>query len=355
MDNLIIGSGFSSMCCHSLLSKNNVKIISPYGKDWDYLSDLNSRRNLSINKHLKIKSKSLGTVNYKLPKNIYLHDRFSGGGNSEIWGGFFDTTDFTSDQLIKLSMNGIKFVQLSRNFGVTSNIDGIVQLQCSNHEIIKSSNFIKPDINGFVIQISNLNDKKKLVKYVQIDSKHFETKEIEVERVIISCGVIQTIDLLLRSNIIKPDDILSLEENAYSLSISLGEKDQPKENGCVISYKFNRALSHYLGISSKLLKNFNPIPLLRIHQHFKNQKRKLFLKVHDLNNIYFKDLITQKDDENIKFGDSIHYCNLHINNIKINDIMNKYNNIQGVGMSFVSQNNPGPISNRIYSDCLTKI
>ncbi len=355
MDNIIIGSGFSSMCSRLLSSADNLKIISPYGKDWNFPSDLYSRHNLSINKRLKIKSNSLGTVNYKLPKNIYLHYRFLGGGNSEIWGGFFDTTDFTSTQLNKLSLIGIKFVKLDRNFGVTSNIDGIVQLQCSNHEIIKSSNFIKPDINGFVLQIRNLNDKKKIVKYVHNDSKKFEIKEIEVDRVIISCGVIQTIDLLLRSNIIKPNDMLSLEENAYSLSISLGEKYQKSENDCTISYKFNKAVSHYFGITSKFLHNLNPVPILRINQHFKNQKRKLFLRVHDGNNIYFEDLVAEREDFRKKFGDSIHYCNLHINNIKINDIMKKYNNIQGVGMSFVSQDKPGPISNIIYSDCLTKI
>ena len=355
MDNLIIGSGFSSLCCRLGLSTENLITISPFGQNWDHYADLSSRQNLSINKRLRKKSNSFGTVNYKLPKNIYLHDRFLRGGNSEIWGGFFDTTHFTTEQLNKLSANGIKLKKLDKNFGVTSNLDGIVQLQCSNREIINSSNFIKSDIDGFVLEIQKLNDNKKRVKYVLNDGKTFQIKEIEVDRVILACGVIQTIDLLIRSNIIKPNDTLSLEENAYSLSISLGDKSYMSDDECIISYKFNRALAHYFGISSKILYHFNPVPVIRINQHFRKQKRKLLLKVHNENNIHFKRLVSEGAELSKKFGDSIHYCNLLINNIKINDIMKTYNNIQGVGMCYVSQNKPGPISNIIYKDCLTKI
>ncbi len=355
MVNLIIGSGFSSLCCQSLLPNGHSTIISPFGKHWgDYL-DFNQRKNLSINKYLKLKSNSLGTINYILPNNVYLHDRFLAGGNSEIWGGFFDTSAFTSDEINNLSKHGIKFVQLSKKFGVSSNIKSIVQLQSSNNSIMNSSSFIKPDINGFVLEIGNLNDKKKTVKYIYKNESHFQIKEIEVDRIIISCGVIQTIDLLIRSNLIKAKDFLSLEENTYNLSFSLGEKIKSNKDECIISYKFNRAISHYFGISSKILTKVNIIPMLRVNQHFKNQKRKLILKVHDHGNIHFNNLISEQNLSIKKFGDSIHYCNLLINNTKINDIIGQYNNIIGVGMCFVSQNNPGPISNVIYSDCLAKI
>lgn len=355
MDNLIIGSGFSSLCCQSLLPNGHSTIISPFGGHWaDYL-DLNQRKNLSINKYLKLKSNSLGTVNYTLPKKVYLHDRFLGGGNSEIWGGFFDTSAFTSDEINNLSKHGIEFVQLGKKFGVSSNINSIVQLQSSNNSIMNSSSFIKPNINGFVLEIRNLNDEKKIVRYIHNNESNFQIKEIEVDRIIISCGVVQTIDLLIRSNIIKARDFLSLEENTYGLSFSFGEKIKSNKDECIISYKFNRAISHYFGISSKILTKLNLIPMLRVNQHFKNQKRKLTLKVHDLGNIHFDNLISDHNESIQKFGDSIHYCNLLINNIKINDIIGKYNNIIGAGMCFVSQDNPGPISNVIYSDCLAKI
>ena len=47
------------------------------------------RKNIEIQKILGPKSYSFGTVKYYLDSTI-LHDRNKIGGNSEIWGGFFD-------------------------------------------------------------------------------------------------------------------------------------------------------------------------------------------------------------------------------------------------------------------------
>ena len=55
------------------------------------------------------------------------------------------------------------------------------------------------------------------------------------------------------------------------------------------------------------------------------------------------------------FGQSIHYCNLRINKIPINQIMKKIHpNIYGIGMSFIDQDVPGPISNDIILDSYKK-
>ncbi len=60
--------------------------------------------------------------------------------------------------------------------------------------------------------------------------------------------------------------------------------------------------------------------------------------------------------KNSNFGQSIHYCNLKINKVSINKFLRKIHpNIYGVGMSFVSQNVPGPISNDIILDAIKKI
>ena len=59
---------------------------------------------------------------------------------------------------------------------------------------------------------------------------------------------------------------------------------------------------------------------------------------------------------NYKFGKSIHYCNLKINGVNINKYLHKINkNIKGLGMSFIDQNKPGPISNEIILDIKKKI
>ena len=56
-----------------------------------------------------------------------------------------------------------------------------------------------------------------------------------------------------------------------------------------------------------------------------------------------------------RFGESIHYCNFKINNMDINKFLARINpNIMGLGMSFINQKKPGPISNEIISDAKIK-
>ena len=81
----------------------------------------------------------------------------------------------------------------------------------------------------------------------------------------------------------------------------------------------------------------------------KKKKIKLILKNNTLEEYDFN------NNSHSKFGDSIHYCDLKINGIKINNFLKKINpNIYGFGMSFVNQTDPGPISNDIILDILKK-
>ena len=80
-----------------------------------------------------------------------------------------------------------------------------------------------------------------------------------------------------------------------------------------------------------------------IDQHFFNKK--LSLKLELINN-----KIVQKSN-NIKFGDSIHYCDLKINNTKaISYIQEISKNLFGFSAPFVEQKFPGPISNDIVNN-----
>ena len=85
---------------------------------------------------------------------------------------------------------------------------------------------------------------------------------------------------------------------------------------------------------------------------FLQKKNKLKLKIVNNKIVENQRNIVRKDS---KFGESIHYCNLRINNIEINKFLRKINkNIYGLGMSFINQSVPGPISNEIILDAKVK-
>ena len=108
-----------------------------------------------------------------------------------------------------------------------------------------------------------------------------------------------------------------------------------------------------LGIQSffKPFKIFNFIPFF-IDKNF--YYKKINNKIKIINN----NIVEQKinSDSSFKFGDSIHYCNLRINKIDINKFLSNINkNIHGMGMAFLNQKKPGPISNEIIMDINKKI
>jgi len=125
----------------------------------------------------------------------------------------------------------------------------------------------------------------------------------------------------------------------------------PKRNVVVIRYKLSRAIGHFLGIQyySKFLRLFDFIPL-SIDQCFYKKKINYKLLLKD------GELIEKNNSKSCNnFGQSIHYCNLRINNIPINQIIKKIHpNIYGIGMSFINQDIPGPISNDIILDSYKK-
>ena len=67
-------------------------------------------------------------------------------------------------------------------------------------------------------------------------------------------------------------------------------------------------------------------------------------------------LFEHGDCKNSKFGCSVHYCNLKINGVSANDFLESLSrSIIGLGMAFVNQRIPGPISNDIFIDAIKKI
>ena len=68
-------------------------------------------------------------------------------------------------------------------------------------------------------------------------------------------------------------------------------------------------------------------------------------------------LVVEKDsNKQFFFGKSTHYCHMRINGVEINKYLSRIHpNIIGIGMSFVKQKEPGPISNDIILDINKKI
>ena len=137
------------------------------------------RRELEINKIFSSKQKSIGSNIYDL-KNSVLHDRNKIGGNSEIWGGFFDTKDIQN--LWRLQYEGIRMVPLSlEKTGSQSNIRTLVQLQDDNNKIINASNYLKKGIYKYLDSIDCDFDMIKL-KFSGTNSKN-DNKICKVQRV----------------------------------------------------------------------------------------------------------------------------------------------------------------------------
>lgn len=354
MDNIIIvGGGFSAFLA-KLLTNAPVKLVTPVDEKIIKKKMLR-RKTFEFNKFLSEKAYSYGTLQTNI-KNIKLHDRLKIGGNSSIWGGLTDIAKISTKNISKFKSNRIKFVRLSFcNTGSISNNNNICQIT-SKENIIDVKSIFSDFINGYLLSFSvekknirlnilTLSNKNKIIK-----------KTIFTKKLIICTGVVQTIDLLYRSGIIKDDDMIKLDEFSYLLKYKflffpyLFEKLNTIN---IIRYKFSAAISHLLGIQKKIKYAFliDLIPVY-VDQYFMNKINSCYLKVD-------KGILKSENcsfNNNQTFGNSIHYCNMTVNNININKLLQGISpNIFGIGMAFVCQKAPGPISNDIILDASKKM
>ena len=150
----------------------------------------------------------------------------------------------------------------------------------------------------------------------------------------------------------KEGDVIEFSEFKYSLKFKFFNSELSNKE-VIIRYHFSRALGHLLGIQSytKYLKFFKFVPFY-VDQNFYKEKKVYKLSIK--NNI-----VKEKNSQNflkLKFGESIHYCNMKINGVDINSYLSKiHKNIKGIGTSFIDQQTPGPISNDIILNILKKI
>ena len=341
---VIIGSGFSALIANIFLEKYNPLTIS-LDNNYLFKSKLNVRRNLNINKIFSSNTKSFGNFDYKLNNKTRIHDRISIGGHSNIWGGFINIDELKNTTLSLLKNNFSVRKINERKCGYQSNKDGIAQMRDNNENIIDSKSLIKKIENGFLDSFFIEPDYIKLKIYFK-NKSNFEI--IKTRKLILAISFSQLIDLLYRSKIILNSCSIGLSEfdHKFKKTMLSDIKQNDYTEDVIIKYDLIRAIKHFTGFQRSLdYLNFN-IPFY-IEQIFYNKKKFLELKL-DYNN----KLINEVSNLN-KFGDSIHYCNLKIGGININEIFkNLSNNIVGISMPFTEQKRPGPISNDIINNFL---
>ena len=311
MKALIFGAGFSALVL-KLLMKEDIKIIGII----DYISlkknTLFRRKNLETNKIMSRKSYSYGSLHFNI-KNAKFHDRLIYGGNSNIWGGTINLKAISVRVLNILKKSKIKFINLSfKNTGTISNNDKIYQMQSPDNKIIGIKDLKLKIKNGYLL--SFYCKKNKIFAKIKFMKK---IKTISVRKLFLCIGVVQLIDLLYRSKFIKEGDIIEFSEFSHKYKLKTIFSFYDKE-ALVIRYNFGRAIGHFLGIQffSKLLKFFKFFPIC-IDQNFYKKKINFKLKVKKGKLIELR----RKRNFNSTFGQSIHYCNMRINNININNYL----------------------------------
>ncbi len=349
-NSVIIGSGFSAWISSLLL---NNPITLGIATELNKHQFLPRRKEFEINKILSRKSYSFGYISSS--NLLKFHDRLIDGGNSNIWGGFCNVEKLPSLYYEFLSKYNIRLQPLSlMHTGSISNNKYICQFQSLDNSILNVSKFINKNIiNSFVTSI-NLNNRSNTIVYNLIINNKIEEKKftLSTEKIVLAIGLIQLLNLLKNSFLISDNDIFEISEFNYVSSIF--STNYPNyfldTNSCIIRYEFLRGLYHYIGYQK--LNQIKFLSKIYIDQQFQITKNTLKFKF--IGNKLVKIKSNLSSDSN--FGSSIHYCNLKINGISVNSFLeNISKNLIGIGMPFVDQTYPGPISNDIMIDAYNKL
>jgi hypothetical protein len=336
---IIVGSGFSAFVASKLLEKSNVgafQIISAKNiqKYADKL-EIKRNKNLEVNKLFSTKGFSFGSLSF-YGCNTVIHDRLVPGGNTCVWGGFLNKYKLPKPIIKLLEDSGISLVSLSvGETGSWSNCDGIVQLQDKTKSIFLSN--IEAE-NGYVKKIIKRDGKLYLESFY---SRIGRLVTEEVSHAILCLGSYQLIDLLFRSGFLSDADRLTLSEWSHGFNLIRGGVPLPDTSqSIVIRYNTQSAIRHSLGYRTFCgLFDFRVFSKPLIQQEFKR----------DINSATFRILggiLTGTSFK--KFGSSIHYYNLCINDVPIIEFLRAIDsNIICIGMPAVSNHQPGPISNDI--------
>lgn len=349
MADYIIGGGFASFLLQGLLP--DAIVITPVGSP-PQLGSFGCRRrvNLEFNKVIGMKSYSYGAISYEGSEK--LHDRLMLGGNSAVWGGFIDLSKINGDSRSNMERNGLRFCRLTRNStGSFSPNKNYHQIQDSSGGVFDVSGSLSVKHNGYLLRV---NDSGVLEIAGTAEGFKYQTgnqwnlKVETCDRVYLAIGVVQILDLLVRSGKLKDGDKIDLDEFGMTYSVvSLQKSLLPTEsNDSDIYYYPSGAISHGFGFKKRLkcLDFLNGLGIV-VRQRFHKSLQQANFILH--NNVL------QGSINPSCFGASIHYCNLRVNGDPISDFIARiWPNFSVVGMAAVVQNAPGPISNDIFKSAL---
>ena len=343
-DITIIGGGFSASIA-KLLIKNPCQVVtfkSPSNMP------MSRRKSLEINKSFSNDAQSLGALKFDLTKTK-LHDRLILGGNSRIWGGFVNLACLPNEIIETFQTKRIAIKTLTfEETGSACNNPNLGQIQAESGAIYDASILLDGSSDGYLESFFVDGDRIGL----NINAMGLKNT-IYAEKLILCVGAVQLLDLLYRSRYIADGDNIELNEFAYKLKPKFTFTSKSfSEGSTVIRFHLARAVCHFLGIQKKLsFFNFFKWFPFYLEQHFSYQRMK---RVLELNAGVVSDRVMNQ--ESLKFGESIHYCNMQINGEGINEFMARISpDIIGLGMPFVEQAQPGPISNDIINDAVFKL
>lgn len=353
----IVGAGFSAFLANLIIGDSSLTLS---GKASANMERYQIYRRLEFEKNKFFGKKSISATKLEpLFEKIKLHDRLSTGGNSSIWGGVIDLDLLPKEIINILEDNGVVIQPISlEKTGSISNKSHLAQLQDSSGRILDVGNFFSANENNF---LESFFIDRGMIGLRVINSKDLRGPTIiYTKRLIICTGVVQTIDLFYRSGFIGSDDRLSLSEFGHQISMTPAlklEKFGKSDEIITVRFDLARAACHFLGVQQrKWLSNFFRYVPVYVDQKFYFKNNKYYFIISDGKMVELQNDLNMQLTKTSTNGNSIHYCNLEINSKNANQYLNEISpNITGLGMSFVTQVSPGPISNDIALDAFNKL
>lgn len=293
----------------------------------------------------------MGTLGSAIGKGV-LHDFLAPGGNSNLWGGFVDLDSLTAAQKAFLATNGIHAQPLSfARTGSVSNRPGIAQLQAANGRIFCANSVLGRVVDGYAERLALAEDGIE-VTVLACEGATVRRYSLGARRVILCTGVVQTLDLLFRSGMLRDGDTFSLSEHKYQLDLAKCSETFEPCAETIIRFTASRAFLHLAGVQGlwDRIKFSRFVPPC-IEQRFMSEENVGLFEIRDGAIAFQKGAVAPPG-----FGRSIHYCDLKINGTDVNGVLEAFNpGAMGLGMAFVKQRQPGPISDSIVTDAFEKI
>ena len=354
---MIVGGGFAAGIA-SLILGDKADVITPVDNTLQLNNYYIRRPALEFNKFFSKNAKSFGALEVSL-KNGVLHDRLTLGGNSSVWGGFVDEREIPGVVRALLKGRGVHMVPLGLELtGSASNMESISQFQSKSGQVFDAAQILKPSVNGYLDSFVAVGSSINLNVYSSVmqgfSSTENYSESILTDKLILCVGVVQLIELLYKSKLLHEGDKISFSEFNCRFQFSSSIVKKGANDGCTIQYTVGRAIWHALGIRkySKVMRMLDKLPLF-INQEFSQKKSKFVVEIRERKLV---DVDGDSSERKPPYGKSIHYCDMQINGVDINEYLSKIDpNILGLGMAFVKQNRPGPISNDIMIDAYKKL